>query len=967
MEKKIVTIWVMIVVASLVTMAKAAPVEWAVADGGNGHYYDVINVSEGITWVDSKTAAKNLTLLGLTGWHLATITSSEENSFVVGLIASQVDPDENVLIGGFQPDGSPEPAGGWQWVTGEPWVYTNWHSTEPSNHPYPPGENCLEIKPERFGRQWNDLNDYTLRHNYLVEYEAEPACELIAEEIASMEDSHSGGGVVSYDGKLYVWAGYTNYGPTHYNRTPKMEIYDPDTDTWSLGADIPQLKSSAACFELNGKFYTVGGETNPSSSFTKTVHRYNPDTDTWVQMNDFPRRIWQGKAVVCCGKAYVFGGASGYGMPSSAVHEYDEASDAWIPKASMLTGVSSPAVVCFDNKIWVFGGASYIQPYQPTVITKEIQVYDCATNTWAYCDDMPWKVTSSQAVVYNNDIWLFTSAVWDEGIGDWIENEYAYKFSPGCAGTGEWTSCAFTFTPPIKPGYGSKLGLIDGYTYFTDTHDTTTGIDSERAFKVQIGEPVCGEWELLNGELNTPRHGLTGEAINGYIYSICGGNASNSWGTNIIEKYDPSTDTWEYDCSTKVVAARHSLSSDVVDGCIYAIAGHYINSRSENDIFCGTCPPSWQSGAAVYARSGPGVAAYNGELYVFGGNHRSTILSRFDIYNPATNTWRIGGNMPAVTEPWRAVTLSDKIYLTAGGHVDPKKVWCYDPVADTWDTSIPLMNVSRAQCELQAVNGRIYAIGGKDGSGAVSSVESWAPGETSWRTEPSLNIARYQSASAVIGNDIYVFGGYNDGDLASTEVLRMGPCNNPPVAICQDVTVEADSNCQGIVLPEDVNDGSFDPDGDAITLSLEPAGPYPLGETSVTLTVSDGQESATCEATVTVEDVTPPEFSLSVEPNVLWPPNHTMVEITPTWTASDNCDESPDVTLVSITSNEEDDAKGDGHTSDDIQVDDNGIWLRAERSGKRAGRVYTITYQAVDGSGNVTVQSATVSVPHDQD
>jgi hypothetical protein len=66
------------------------------------------------------------------------------------------------------------------------------------------------------------------------------------------------------------------------------------------------------------------------------------------------------------------------------------------------------------------------------------------------------------------------------------------------------------------------------------------------------------------------------------------------------------------------------------------------------------------------------------------------------------------------------------------------------------------------------------------------------------------------------------------------------------------------------------------------------------------------------------------------------------------------------VTLVSITMN------GDGATEDDIQIGDEGILLRAERSGKGIGRVYTITYQAVDDSGNVAVESAAVTVPHDR-
>jgi hypothetical protein len=113
-------------------------------------------------------------------------------------------------------------------------------------------------------------------------------------------------------------------------------------------------------------------------------------------------------------------------------------------------------------------------------------------------------------------------------------------------------------------------------------------------------------------------------------------------------------------------------------------------------------------------------------------------------------------------------------------------------------------------------------------------------------------------------------------------------------------------------------------------------------------------------------DTTPPEFELSVTPAILWPPNHKMVLITPSWTVSDDSDPSPDVSLVSIVMNEGDDTIGDGHTSDDIQIGEDGsIYLRSERSGLGADRVYTITYEAVDDCGNVAVSSATVSIPHD--
>ena len=81
--------------------------------------------------------------------------------------------------------------------------------------------------------------------------------------------------------------------------------------------------------------------------------------------------------------------------------------------------------------------------------------------------------------------------------------------------------------------------------------------------------------------------------------------------------------------------------------------------------------------------------------------------------------------------------------------------------------------------------------------------------------------------------------------------------NTAPTALCQDVTVDADGTCS---TAASIDNGSNDPDaGDSITLSQNPAGPYALGPTLVTLTVTDSHgASSTCTATVTVVDRTPP-------------------------------------------------------------------------------------------------------------
>ena len=83
-------------------------------------------------------------------------------------------------------------------------------------------------------------------------------------------------------------------------------------------------------------------------------------------------------------------------------------------------------------------------------------------------------------------------------------------------------------------------------------------------------------------------------------------------------------------------------------------------------------------------------------------------------------------------------------------------------------------------------------------------------------------------------------------------------CNAAPTAVCQPLTIAADANCEGTVVAAAFDGGSTDADGDQLTFTVSPAGPYTVGTTNVILTVSDGSLSSTCETTVTVEDNTAP-------------------------------------------------------------------------------------------------------------
>lgn len=198
--------------------------------------------------------------------------------------------------------------------------------------------------------------------------------------------------------------------------------------------------------------------------------------------------------------------------------------------------------------------------------------------------------------------------------------------------------------------------------------------------------------------------------------------------------------------------------------------------------------------------------------------------------------------------------------------------------------------------------------------------------------------------------------------------------NTPPVAKCQDVTVHADGTCHA---EASIDDESFDPDeGDDFTCTADPAGPYGLGSTLVTLTCTDEHgDSSQCTGHVNVIDVTPPTVTTPEDPETLWPPNHQYhdFEVDDCVVAiEDNCDHALDPTdastVVQITSDEEELAQGSGNTCDDAVIDSppKSYSVRSERRGNADGRVYHVGVVVSDLSGNHTDASCSIEVPHDQ-
>jgi len=152
----------------------------------------------------------------------------------------------------------------------------------------------------------------------------------------------------------------------------------------------------------------------------------------------------------------------------------------------------------------------------------------------------------------------------------------------------------------------------------------------------------------------------------------------------------------------------------------------------------------------------------------------------------------------------------------------------------------------------------------------------------------------------------------------------------------------------------------------SVTYSIQPGSIFPIGTTRVAVGATDIYGTTVSGAfNVTVQDTTPPSFvSLTASPSTLGPPNHKMVTVSVTAVVTDIVDPAPVTRIISVESNEPVNGPDDGNTAPDWVITGNlTLNLRVERSGSGSGRVYTITVESRDISGNASTQTVTVSVP----
>ena len=290
----------------------------------------------------------------------------------------------------------------------------------------------------------------------------------------------------------------------------------------------PLARHENAFAELNGKFYLIGGRNN------KPINIYDPETNTWSEGATPPLEMHHFQALPFQDKIYVLGAFTGgypHEDPIPDIYVYDPATDAWDKQGNIPANRKRGAagVVAYQDKIYVVGG---MLDGHWDGHTAWLDEYDPETNEWKTLADAPRTRDHFQAAVMDGKLYAAggrnTSAKTDQSLDLTIGEVDVYDFE-----TGKWETLAEPL-PTLRAGttaipYDQQLIIIGG----------ESGTQVPAHAEVEAYDVASDSWKSLPSLLQG-RHGTQALLYNDAIF-IAAGSGDRGGGPELtsMEKYQP--------------------------------------------------------------------------------------------------------------------------------------------------------------------------------------------------------------------------------------------------------------------------------------------------------------------------------------------------------------------------------------------------------------------------------------------
>ena len=616
---------------------------------------------------------------------------------------------------------------------------------------------------------------------------------------APMPTPRHGLQVVELGGKIYAIGGQTTTSDTTTASYSKVvEVYDPETNTWTTAASMNNTRSYFGAVVYDGKIYVMGGR-YASTSYRTNAEVYNPSTNTWTNMSGtMPAGIYGFSATLVPGtnKVYVAGGLAGSSYKNT-VYEFAIGTGtmgAWTTKTSLSVAVANHIAFYHDGKLYIEGGKTTggQLPYYGYRYTLSNGTTSGAVQSWSFLADAAGILTNERFIAIGgasatpnySTVMIHTSLSFEPGyyntlshlntaragFGAVLYNGKVYniggKNTAGVVGSVEMMDFGWkekASLPETIRDY--KVVELDGKIYVMGGSKAVNGVDV-RSKTVYMYDTAYDEWTTLGTEMPIYAEQFSLTSAYGKIYLFGGktGTVSSSLtNSNKIYEYNPQTDVWIN--KTTMNYTRYGMSTVLSDGLIYIIGGYSYSSGSgtqynilevydpiNNTVTLKNNLPENYS----YSYS----CVLNDELYVFTGALAKTIK-----YNKIAGTWEYI-NPTGYFYPENCVTINDCVYTLGSYGDDTTPAFDkYDPKANIC-SFYKTFNYYGYFNDAIAANNKAYIFVGEDYTHSSNLVE-YTPRASAWTNKNSFPHIAHGVGNTVISENIYILGGQSTERVGS--------------------------------------------------------------------------------------------------------------------------------------------------------------------------------------------------------
>lgn len=158
-------------------------------------------------------------------------------------------------------------------------------------------------------------------------------------------------------------------------------------------------------------------------------------------------------------------------------------------------------------------------------------------------------------------------------------------------------------------------------------------------------------------------------------------------------------------------------------------------------------------------------------VFACGGHDGYEHLRAMEVLDVGNQCWRPCRAMGTERTYFGAATLRSRLHIFGGQNLDYKalcELEVYDCLRDQWEAGASLKH-PRRNCASVELDGRIYALGGFDGSKIINSVEAYDMRLKSWMMVEPLPTARSSAMACAQGGKLWVLGGTSGTRLKTVD------------------------------------------------------------------------------------------------------------------------------------------------------------------------------------------------------